>query len=176
MRALHAKLGDVLQLARQIRKQAPEAGLIVFSYFNPVLRFGLERFADQARQARVDGALITDLTAEEAGEYVRVMGERGLATIFLVAPTSTDDRLKRIAALSSGFIYAVSRTGVTGERDQLPADARPLCRRLRRFSKLPIAVGFGISTAEQVAAVGKFADGAVVGSAIVDMRPPTGQG
>lgn len=167
MRALHTKLADVLELAGQIRKQAPEAGLIIFSYFNPILRFGLERFADEARQARLDGALITDLTAEESGEYVRVMRQRGLATIFLVAPTSPDDRLKRIAALSTGFIYAVSRTGVTGERDQLPADARPLCRRLRRFSKLPIAVGFGISTAQQVAAVGEFADGAVVGSAIV---------
>ena len=166
-RALRTTVPDVLQLARQIRKHAPEAGLIVFSYLNPILRFGLERFADEARQARLDGALITDLTVEEAGDYVRVMRERGLATIFLVAPTSTDERLKRIAAASSGFIYAVSRTGVTGERDQLPTDARQLCRRLRRFTKLPIAVGFGISTAVQVAQVAGFADGAVVGSAIV---------
>jgi tryptophan synthase alpha chain len=115
----------------------------------------------------VDGALVIDLTVEEAGDYLQIMRARGLATVFLAAPTSTDARLQRIAIASSGFIYAVSRTGVTGERAELPADARDLVKRLRRFSKLPIAVGFGISTAQQVAAVGQFAEGAAVGSAIV---------
>ena len=160
-------LRDVLELARDIRKQASKVGLIVFSYLNPIWRFGLERFADAARQARVDGVLVTDLTVEEAGDYLQIMRARGLATVFLAAPTSTDARLQRIAKASSGFIYAVSRTGVTGERAELPADTRELVKRLRKFSKLPIAVGFGISNAQQVAAVGKFANGAVVGSAIV---------
>ena len=162
-----ATLAAVLQMARDIRRQASEAGLIVFSYLNPILRFGVERFADEARQARLDGALVTDLTVEEAGDYLRIMRARGLATVFLAAPTSTDERLRRIAAASRGFIYAVSRTGVTGERSELASDARQLAKRLRRFTKLPIAVGFGISSAAQVAAVGEFAEGAVVGSAIV---------
>src|SRR5438067_3041293 len=161
-------LRDVLDLAREIRKQATEAGLIIFTYLNPIWRFGLEKFADAARQARVDGVLVIDLTVEEAGDYLKIMRSRGLATIFLAAPTSTDERLRRIAKVSSGFIYAVSRTGVTGERADLPADARDLVKRLRNFSKLPVAVGFGISTAQQVTGVGKFAEGAVVGSAIVN--------
>jgi tryptophan synthase alpha chain len=106
-RALRTTVADVLQLARQIRKQAPDAGLIAFSYLNPILRFGLERFADEARQARLDGALITDLTVEEAAGYIGIMRQRGLATVFLAAPTSTDARLKRIAAASSGFVYVL---------------------------------------------------------------------
>lgn len=161
------KLGDVLDLARELRNQNREAGLIIFSYLNPIFRFGFEKFADAARQARIDGALVTDLTVEESGEYLRIMRARGLAAVFLAAPTSTDERLRRIAAASSGFIYAVSRTGITGERNELPQDARDLVKRLRRFSKLPIAVGFGISNAQQVAAVGEYAEGVVVGSAIV---------
>jgi tryptophan synthase alpha chain len=162
-------LMDVLKLARELRRQKPRAGLIVFSYFNPVLRMGLERFAEAAAEAGVDGALITDLTVEEAGDYLRAMRKGKLATVFLAAPTSTDARLKRIAAASTGFIYAVSRTGVTGARQQLSADARKLVRRLRRFTKLPIAVGFGISTAEQFVEVGSFADAVVVGSALVEL-------
>lgn len=161
------KLADVLELARQLRRYNSETGLIVFSYLNPILQFGFEKFANAARQARVDGVLIIDLTVEEAGDYLRIMRARGLATVFLAAPTSTDARLRSIAKTSTGFIYAVSRTGVTGERGELAQDARELVRRLRRFTKLPIAVGFGISAPEQVAEVGKFADGAVVGSAIV---------
>ena len=161
------KLADVLELARELRKHNSETGLIVFSYLNPILQFGFEKFADAARQARIDGGLIIDLTVEEAGEYLRIMRARGLATVFLAAPTSTDDRLRRMAKASTGFVYAVSRTGVTGERNELANDARDLVRRVRRFTKLPIAVGFGISAPEQVAEVGKFADGAVVGSAIV---------
>jgi tryptophan synthase alpha chain len=161
------KLHDILDLARELRKHNSETGLIVFSYLNPILQFGFEKFADAARQARIDGALIVDLTVEEADDYLRIMRPRGLATIFLAAPTSTDERLRRIAKASTGFIYAVSRTGITGERGELEQHARALVRRLRRFTKLPIAVGFGISAPEHVAEVGEFADGAVVGSAVV---------
>lgn len=159
-------LADVLQLAGDLRRQT-SAGMIVFSYLNPILQFGLERFCDQASKAGLDGALVTDLPVEEAGDYLRAMRSRKLATVFLAAPTSTDRRLKQIAEASSGFVYAVARTGVTGERDQPPQDARDLVRRLRKHTKLPIAVGFGISTPGQFAAVGEYADAAVVGSAIV---------
>jgi tryptophan synthase alpha chain len=161
------RLADVLALAREVRQARPAAGLIIFTYFNPVLRFGLSRFAASLSEARVDGALIIDVTAEEAGEYLRVMRARNLATIFLAAPTSTDERLRQIAELSTGFVYAVSRTGVTGQREQLASDARDLVRRIRRFSKLPVAVGFGISNAAQVQEAGSFADAVAVGSAIV---------
>ncbi len=162
----HTSLQDVLDLAREVRKQS-DTGLIVFSYLNPILRYGLEHFCLQAAAAGVDGALVTDLTVEEAGEYRRLMAAHQLATIFLAAPTSTDERLKRIAQASSGFVYAVSRTGVTGTQKQLASDAKDLVRRIRKYTKLPVAVGFGISNAEQFAQVGKFADAAVVGSAIV---------
>ncbi|MGZ4818249.1 MAG: tryptophan synthase subunit alpha [Terriglobales bacterium] len=160
-------LSDVLNLAREVRRERPAAGLIVFSYLNPILRFGLERFCCAAADAGLDGALVTDLPVEEAAEYLRCMRRRHLATIFLAAPTSTDRRLKLIAGLSTGFLYAVSRTGVTGTRQELAVDARQLVVRLRRFTRLPIAVGFGISTAEHVKEVAQFADAAVVGSAIV---------
>jgi tryptophan synthase alpha chain len=161
-------LADVLKLAAEIRQHAQSTGLIIFSYLNPILRMGLEKFCKVARHAGVDGALLTDLPVEEADDYLREMRRNDLATVFLAAPTSTDERLKHIAEASSGFVYAVSRTGVTGARQQLPGDARKLVRRLRKYTKLPIAVGFGISTAEQFAAVGEFADAAVVGSAIVE--------
>jgi tryptophan synthase alpha chain len=160
-------VSDVLDIAREVRRHNSEAGLIVFSYLNPILQFGFEKFADAARQARIDGVLVIDMTIEEAGSYLRVMRSRGLATVFLAAPTSTNDRLRKIAAASTGFVYAVSRTGITGERRNLADDARKLVARLRRLTKLPVAVGFGISSAEHVAAVGEFADAAVVGSAIV---------
>jgi tryptophan synthase alpha chain len=162
-----SKLADVLDIARELRRHNSEIGLIIFSYFNPILQFGFQKFADAARQSRVDGTLIIDLTVEEADDYLRIMRSRGLATVFLAAPTSTDERLRRIAKASTGFIYAVSRTGITGERRDLEHEARDLVRRVRRFTKLPIAVGFGISAPEQVAEVGEFADAAVVGSAIV---------
>lgn len=168
-------LADVLKLAGELRRQKPRAGLIIFSYFNPVLRMGLERFAKSAAEAGVDGALITDLTVEEADDYRSAMRKRKLATVFLAAPTSTDARLKRIAAVSSGFLYAVSRTGVTGARQRLSGEARELVSRLRRFSKLPVAVGFGISTAEQFAEAGSFADAVVVGSALVELIERSGR-
>jgi tryptophan synthase alpha chain len=160
-------LAQVLTLAAEIRQQAQSTGLIIFSYLNPILRMGMEKFCKVARAAGVDGALVTDLPVEEAGEYLGAMQEHDLAPVFLAAPTSPDERLKSIAAASRGFVYAVSRTGVTGTRQELENDAQKLVRRLRRVSKLPIAVGFGISNAEQFAEVGEFADAVVVGSAIV---------
>jgi len=162
----HVSLEQVLNLAAEIRQES-DAGLIVFSYLNPILRLGFDKFAAKAADAGVDGALITDLPVEEAGEYLRHMRRRNLVTVFLAAPTSTDDRLKRIADVSTGFVYAVSRTGVTGQRKDLADDAQKLVQRLRKFTKLPIAVGFGISRPEQFASVGKFADAAAIGSAIV---------
>ena len=161
-------LERVLKLAGEIRNES-HAGLIIFSYLNPVLRMGLEEFASKAAEAGVDGALITDLPVEEAGEYLKKMRKRNLATVFLAAPTTTDERLKRIASSSTGFVYAVSRTGVTGARKELPEDAQKLALRLRKFTQLPIAVGFGISMPEQLASIGQYADAAVVGSAIVEV-------
>jgi tryptophan synthase alpha chain len=159
-------LQQVLRLAREIRQRS-QAGLIIFTYLNPIMRMGFATFSAAVADAGVDGALITDLPVEESQGYLSEMQQRGLATVFLAAPTSTDQRLKQIAKASSGFVYAVSRTGVTGARQQLPEDAPALVRRLRRYTELPVAVGFGISTAEQFSAVGKFAEAAVVGSAIV---------
>jgi tryptophan synthase alpha chain len=159
-------LQQVLSLARDIRRRS-QAGVIIFTYLNPIMRMGYAKFSAAVADAGIDGALITDLPVEESQSYLPEMHTRGLATVFLAAPTSTDQRLKRIAQASTGFVYAVSRTGVTGARQQLPEDASSLVRRLRKYTKLPVAVGFGISTAKQFTAVGKFADAAVVGSAIV---------
>jgi tryptophan synthase alpha chain len=161
-------LAQVLTLAAEVRQQAQSTGLVVFSYLNPILRMGIEKFCSVARHAGVDGVLVTDLPVEEAGEYLRAMKVCNLSPIFLAAPTSPDARLKRIAEASRGFVYAVSRTGVTGARQQLADDAQKLVKRLRRVTKLPVAVGFGISNAEQFAEVGEFADAVVVGSAIVE--------
>ena len=159
-------LPGVLDVARQIRQRS-KAGLIIFSYLNPILQFGMDQFCSAAARAGVNGALVTDLPVEEAADYLRTMKAHQLAPVFLAAPTSTDERLRDIARNSRGFVYAISRTGITGARQDLAADAESLVTRLRRFSKLPIAVGFGISTPEQFAEVGRFADAAVVGSAIV---------
>jgi tryptophan synthase alpha chain len=161
-------LTQVLTLAADIRQHAQSTGLVVFSYLNPILRMGMQKFCKVARHAGIDGVLVTDLPVEEAAEYLRATKENDLAPIFLAAPTSADGRLKRIAEASRGFVYAVSRTGVTGARQQLAEDAQKLVRRLRSVTKLPIAVGFGISNAQQFAEVGKFADAVVVGSAIVE--------
>jgi tryptophan synthase alpha chain len=160
-------LENVLKLGQDIRKKS-QAALIIFSYLNPIMRMGVAQFSAAASHAGVDGALVTDLPMEEADSYLSEMRKRNLVTVFLAAPTSTNERLKQIGKASTGFVYAVSRTGVTGAQKQLPEDAQKLVKRLRRFTKLPIAVGFGISTAEQFASVGEFADAAVVGSAIVE--------
>jgi tryptophan synthase alpha chain len=161
-------LEQVLKLAAEIREQSQSVGLIIFSYLNPMLQMGLEKFCKVARLAGVDGVLATDLPVEEAGGYLAELRKNDLAPIFLAAPTSTDQRLMRIAEASGGFVYAVSRTGVTGQQNRMSDDAQTLVRRLRKFTKLPIAVGFGISTPEQFAAVGEYADAAVIGSAIVE--------
>lgn len=161
-------LSQVLKLASEIREHSQSVGLIIFSYLNPIQRMGMEKFCKVARHAGLDGVLVTDLPVEEADDYVNAAGSHSLATVFLAAPTSTDERLKRIAKVSTGFIYAVSRTGVTGQRKQLPEDAPNLVRRLKKYTQLPVAVGFGISTHEQFATVSQFADAAVVGSAIVE--------
>jgi tryptophan synthase alpha chain len=159
-------LMDVLHMAAEVRKES-DAGMIIFSYFNPVLRLGIKRFAEECVRAGVDGALITDLTIEEADDYRRIMAEHNLNTIFLAAPTSPDQRLKTIAQACTGFVYAVSRTGVTGQQKQLAGDATDLVRRIRKYTRLPVAVGFGIASAEQFQQVGSVADAAAVGSAIV---------
>jgi tryptophan synthase alpha chain len=163
------RLQDVLALAAELRALRPSAGLVIFSYFNPILRFGLARFCAHAASCGVDGVLITDMIVEEAEEYLTEMHHNGLKPIFLAAPTSTDHRLKMIAGVSEGFVYAISRVGITGNQQNLAADASRLVGRLRQFTQLPIAVGFGISTAEHVAAVGEFADAAVLGTTIVSL-------
>jgi len=165
----NTSLEQVLKLAAEIREHSQSVGLVIFSYLNPILRMGLEKFCKIARLAGIDGVLITDLPVEESAEYIRSAKTNGLATIFLAAPTSTDQRLKLIAEASTGFVYAVARTGITGVREQMTNDAQDLVCRIRRFTKKPVAVGFGISTPAHVAAVGKFAEAAVVGSAIVDI-------
>jgi tryptophan synthase alpha chain len=168
------KLSDVLTIGRDIRAARPTAGLIIFTYLNPILRYGLARFADDARAAGADGVLVTDLIVEEAGEYLAEMARVGLAPVFLAAPTSPDERLAAIAAHSKGFVYAISRTGITGKQTSMTSDAASLVERIRASfapgsEKLPVAVGFGISNAEHVAQVGEFADAAVIGSAIVEL-------
>lgn len=164
-----ATLADVLRLGGEVRKLRPRAGLIVFSYLNPILRYGLERFAQEASAAGIDGALVTDLTVEESAEYRSIMRRQDLAAVFLAAPTSPDARLKAVAEASTGFVYAVSRTGVTGaERSaDIEGEVRKLVARIKKHTRLPVAVGFGISSPEQFHKVTAFADAAVVGSAIV---------
>lgn len=161
-----ATLGRVLERLAGWRRGL-RAPVILFGYYNPILRYGLERFAKQAAQAGADGALVVDLSPEEAEGYVRAMRAARLDTIFLASPTSPDERLERIAALSRGFVYLVSRTGVTGERAELSAAVGPLIERMRRLTPLPMAVGFGVSSPGQVRAVQQMADAAVVGSAVV---------
>jgi tryptophan synthase alpha chain len=167
-RALKHNFGiaEILDLVKDVRTQT-ETPIILFSYFNPLLQYGLEKLCADAKAAGVDGFLVTDLVPEEAGEFSRLLNFHDLDMIFLIAPTSSDERLKMVAQRASGFIYAVSRTGVTGARETTSQSAEVLVNRMRQFSKLPIAVGFGISSAEQVAETWKYADAAVVGSAIV---------
>ena len=170
-------LADVLLLAAELRAHRPDAGLVLFSYLNPVLQFGhsasgirgLAPFCAAAAAAGMDGVLLTDMIVEEAAEYLRLLAQHNLAPIFLAAPTSTDARLQAIAEHSRGFVYAISRLGITGAQSAVESDAAELVARLRRFTQLPIAVGFGISQPEHVEQVGQFADAAVIGSAIVSI-------
>jgi tryptophan synthase alpha chain len=165
-RALKAgtKLSTVLEIAAQIRKQS-EIPLLLFTYMNPVLRYGLEPLARAAVASGIDGCLLTDLSVEEAEPYIHLMRAAGLDTVFLAAPTSSRRRLELVAKYSTGFVYLVSRTGVTGERSRISDSVGPLVADMRAITKLPLAVGFGISTAEQVRSIGALADGVVVGSA-----------
>ncbi len=168
------RLSDVLALAKELREARPGCGLVLFSYLNPVVRMGLKPFCAAAKDAGADGVLLTDMIVEEAGEYLAEMQVNDLAPIFLAAPTSPDVRLKAIAAASKGFVYAISRVGITGTRETVASDAPDLVARLRQFTRLPIAVGFGISNEEHVRAVGEFADAAIVGSALVALIEKTG--
>ncbi len=161
-----ATLPAIIELVRRIR-QASEVPLVLFSYYNPILQMGLEKFAAAAAGAGVDGVLATDLSPEESVEYRRILESHHLDTIFLCAPTSTDERLASIAASSTGFLYLVSRAGVTGAKDTMPDDLPALLRRVRSFTKLPVAVGFGISLPGHVSMLGGLADAAVVGSTLV---------
>jgi tryptophan synthase alpha chain len=167
-RALTQRFGltEILEVVSRARRRI-STPIILFSYFNPLLQFGIERLAKASAEAEIDGVLVTDLIPEEAGEVASQFRAQGLDMIFLVAPTSTDVRLELIAKHASGFIYAVSRAGVTGTQEKLSNEAEQLVGRVRRFSSLPIAVGFGISTRDQVVQVHAFADAVVVGSAIV---------
>jgi len=167
-RALKAgtTLARVLEIAAEIRKNS-EVPLLLFTYLNPVVRYGLERLAEDAARAGIDGGLLTDASVEEAHEYIGAMHRHGLDTVFLAAPTSTERRLQLVAQYSSGFVYLISRTGVTGERESLSNQAAPLIRAVRAVTDLPLAVGFGISRPEHVAELGRQVEAVVVGSAIV---------
>jgi tryptophan synthase alpha chain len=170
------RLTDVLDVARKLRAARPECGLVIFSYLNPVVRMGMKAFCAAAKAAGADGVLLTDMIVEEADEYLAEMKANTLAPIFLAAPTSPDARLKAIAAVSQGFVYAISRVGITGTQQKVAGDASELVARLRAFTDLPLAVGFGISSAAHVAVVGGFADAAVIGSALValiEKTPPS---
>ena len=161
-----ASLGDILQMVAEVRKKS-QIPLLLFSYYNPLFRYGLDSVARDAAAAGLDGILATDLTVEESGAFVDSVRKAGLNTVFLVAPTSSPERIRKIASMSTGFLYAVSRTGVTGEQQELSADLRDFLKTLRTHTDVPIAVGFGISQPEHVKAVWQEADGAVVGSAVV---------
>jgi len=161
-----ASLAGVLNLVGRIRRTS-QVPLVLFSYFNPIVQLGLETFASAAAAAGADGVLVTDLTPEESEDYRRILRAHRLDTVFLAAPTTTEERLQKIAACSSGFLYLISRTGVTGAKDLLPDDLPALLRRTRSFTSLPIAVGFGISLPGHVSVLGGLADAAVIGSALV---------
>jgi tryptophan synthase alpha chain len=168
MRALAngTNLEQVIELARNVRERS-EVGIVLFSYLNPILNYGIERLSSDAAAAGIDGILITDAVDSEANEIAQIFKSDGLDRISLIAPTTSEERLKSICENASGFIYAVSRAGVTGARPDTSPTAEKLVERARRYTDLPIAVGFGISTREQIEDVWRFADAAVVGSAIV---------
>lgn len=161
-----ATLSKVIESVARLRSKT-EIPIVLFGYFNPILRMGLTEFSCRAAKAGADGVLVTDMTPEESGEYRAAMHANGLDTVFLAAPTSTDERLRRIAEVSTGFLYVISRTGVTGAKDSLPEELPAMVRRTRKFTSLPIAVGFGISVPAQVTVLGGIADAAVVGSSLV---------
>ena len=166
-------LSDVLEVARQLRQARPACGVVLFSYLNPVVRMGMKAFCAAAKAAGADGVLLTDMIVEEADVYLAEMHANDLSPIFLAAPTSPDARLAAIARASRGFVYAISRVGITGTQVNVASDAPELVARLRRLTALPIAVGFGISNAAHVKAVAEFADAAIIGSALVRLIETT---
>ncbi|HXE09026.1 MAG TPA: tryptophan synthase subunit alpha [Acidobacteriaceae bacterium] len=167
------RLTDVLGVARELREARPHCGIVIFSYLNPVVRMCMKAFCAAAKEAGADGVLLTDMIVEEADEYLAEMKANDLAPVFLAAPTSPDARLQKIAESTKGFVYAISRVGITGTRDAIASDAPDLVSRLKKITQLPIAVGFGISNAEHVRGVAQFADAAVVGSALVALIEKT---
>jgi tryptophan synthase alpha chain len=167
-------LSRVLGMVKQVRADI-RAPIVIFSYANPILRMGAERFAEVAQEAGIDGVLVLDLPIEEAAEFRALMAARGIDMIFLLSPTTTAERIKTAATLGSGFLYAISRLGVTGARDDVAASAREVVERIRAASDMPIAVGFGISSPEHVREVGQWADAAVVGSALVNVIAEAGK-
>ncbi len=171
--ALGATLPEVLKTVKRIRANS-QVPLMLFSYFNPILAHGLEKFAVDCAEAGVDGVLCVDLPPEEAGPYKAALDARGICTIFLVAPTSTDERIAIIAGKCSGFVYYVSRLGVTGERSELAAGLDAAVARIHQYTSKPVAVGFGISTPEQARKVAGLAEGVVVGSALVRLIAEAG--
>ena len=168
-------LGQVIETVRAIRRES-DLPLLLFGYFNPFLRHGLARLAEEAKAAGIDGVLVTDLPPEEAAEWIGIARGQAIDTVFLAAPTSPEVRLRGVAAASRGFVYAVSRTGITGERVSLSDEARPLVDRIRGLTTEPVALGFGISTPEQYWAAAEIADGVVVGSALVRFLEETPDG
>jgi tryptophan synthase alpha chain len=166
-------LTRVLDMLERLRPQL-QAPFVVFSYANPILRLGAEQFADRARTAGVDGVLVLDLPIEEADDFRNMLAARQIDTILLLSPTTTDERLRKAASLGSGFLYAISRLGVTGARDRIADGAQEMVQRIRRVSDLPVALGFGISKPEHVREVGRWADAAVVGSALVSVIAEAG--
>jgi tryptophan synthase alpha chain len=166
-------LSGVLDMLADLRGGL-RAPVVLFSYANPILRFGTERFADRALQAGVDGVLVLDLPIEEAGDFRDILAARGIDTILLLSPTTTNERLRKAAGLGTGFLYAISRLGVTGARDTIAAGAKEMVQRIRAVSSLPVALGFGISKPEHVREIGQWADAAVVGSALVNVIAQAG--
>ncbi len=158
-----------MECARRIHARVPHLPLVLMTYYNPVLRYGMDKFAHDAATSGVDGVIITDLTPEEASAWQQNAAANNLATIYLLAPTSTDERVASVCKSCSGFVYCVSRTGVTGARQDVPHDLRDTLSRIRKHTNLPLAVGFGVSSPEHVAAISAFADGVVVGSSLVDL-------
>jgi len=168
-------LGNVFDTVVEMRKQT-QIPIILFTYFNPVFKYGIERFVDSAVDSGVDGALVLDLPPEEAGDYTDLMRDRELATVFLLAPTSSEERIEFVSKKSTGFVYYVSRTGVTGVRDKVEEAVKPVVEKIRGFTSKPVAVGFGISTRSQAHEVAQYADAVVVGSAIVQVIGDHGEG
>lgn len=165
----------VFEIVRQVRAES-QIPIVLMTYYNPALRYGIERFANDAAAAGADAVIQTDLTPEESGPWVGAARSAGLDTVFLVAPTSTDERIEVVCRISSGFVYCVSRVGVTGARDDVPAELPDLVARVKSKAHSPVCVGFGISQPEHVRRIAAFADGVIVGSALVRVVAESGDG